>query len=416
MSQSFQYVGDWLATEGLRLLTNKLQVAQFFNTDYNKEFTREFAVNDTVEVKLPQRFLPRRNTLGYSAQALNRITTSVTIDKIAGIDFEWDSFEKALKMERSEADLKKEYLEPAMAQIAQVIDSDCAEYAAQNTPNVVGALGTDPSAMTTFGQARQRLVEFGMPAGGQKGVIIAPQVNTSMVDAMKALFQADDELSRQYKEGTIGKFQGFKWYESMSLKEHTAGNWQTPANVTVNGADQSGSSLNINCDSGDTFKKGDKISINNVYGVNPMTRSITTRAVDKQFTITADVTASATTATLSIYPSIYGPGSQYQNVDALPANAALITLWPGTTNPSGLVGKVNLALHQDAFALVGVKLELPKNGAEVASQMRDPDSGLSVRFIRQFDPYQSKMINRFDVVYGFGRLHAEACSVAIAGA
>jgi hypothetical protein len=414
MPNSLEYVGDWLTTEGLRLLTNKLQVAQFFNTEDNNEFEREFAVGDTVNKKLPQRFLPRRNTLGYSPQPLNRITTPITIDKIAGIDFEWDSFEKALKLERSEAELKREYLDPAMAQIAQIIDSDCAEYAAQNTPNVVGVLGTDPTAMSTFGQARQRLVEYGMPAGGEKGVIIAPQVNTSMVDSLKGLFQADDELSRQYKEGTIGRFQGFKWYESMSLKEHTAGTWAGA--VTVAGASQSGSSLLLNCTSGDTFKKGDKISIDNVYGVNPMTRAITTRAVDKQFTITADVTASAATVTVSIYPSIYGPGSQYQNVDALPANTAAVTLWPGTSSPSGKVGKVNLAIHKDAFALVGVKLEVPKQGAEIAKQMRDPDSGLSVRFIRQFDPQQSKMINRFDVVYGFGRLHAEACSVAIAGA
>ena len=37
-------VVDWLTTEGLRLLTNKLAVAQFGNTSYNKEFTRDFAV------------------------------------------------------------------------------------------------------------------------------------------------------------------------------------------------------------------------------------------------------------------------------------------------------------------------------------------------------------------------------------
>jgi hypothetical protein len=30
----------------------------------------------------------------------------------------------------------------------------------------------------------------------------------------------------------------------------------------------------------------------------------------------------------------------------------------------------------------------------------------SVRFVRMYDPIQMKMINRFDVLYGFGKLHA----------
>jgi hypothetical protein len=40
----------------------------------------------------------------------------------------------------------------------------------------------------------------------------------------------------------------------------------------------------------------------------------------------------------------HGPGSQYQNVDALPANSAAITAWPGTSSPSGVTGTVSLAL------------------------------------------------------------------------
>lgn len=415
MANSFQYVDGWLAAETLRLLKNKIQTPQFFNTDYNKEFTKEFPVGDTVEVKFPMRFLSRRNTLGYSPQDLVRQTTTVKIDQVIGVDFEWDSFEGALKMERGEDEIRKEYIEPVAAQIAQDLESACNEYAYQNTPNVVGALGTNPTALTTFAAVRQRFVEMGAPmASGQKGMIIAPEVNTSMVDNLKTLFQADDELSRNYKEGTLGKFQGFRWFESPALYTHTAGTWSGAVTITSNIASGS-SSIGVTCTSGDTFKKGDKISIASVYPVNPMTRRRVS-STTKQFTITADVTASSTSATLPIYPAIYGPGSPYQNVDALPVATAALTLWPGTTSPSGKAGKISLALHEDAFALVGVKLEMPKKGAEIAEQMRDPETGLSVRFIRQFDGYQSKMINRFDVAFGFGRLHAEAGSMAVAGA
>jgi hypothetical protein len=123
----------------------------------------------------------------------------------------------------------------------------------------------------------------------------------------------------------------------------------------------------------------------------------------------------ANAATISISPSIYGPSSNYQNVDALPANAAALTLFPGTGSPNGKAGVNSLALSRDAFALVGVKLEVPK-ACEMASQTRDPDTGISVRFVRMFDPQQSKMVNRFDVLIGFGRLYSDSCAVRVLGA
>ena len=64
---------DWITMESLRILVNKTQIAQFFNTDQNAEFQREFAVGDTVRVKLPQRFLIR-DGLGYTPQAIDRKT------------------------------------------------------------------------------------------------------------------------------------------------------------------------------------------------------------------------------------------------------------------------------------------------------------------------------------------------------
>jgi hypothetical protein len=198
----------------------------------------------------------------------------------------------------------------------------------------------------------------------------------------------------------------------MSLYTHTAGTWAGA--VTLTTTSQNGdTSLAVTCTNGDTWKQGDKISIASVYAVNPATRRTTTTATTKQFTVTADVTASGTSATLPILPTIYGPGDPNQNVSALPLSGAALTLWPGTSSPNGKSGKVGLALHDDAFAMVGVKLEMPK-AVEVSSQKRDPDSGLYVRFVRAWDPVQSKMINRFDVAMGFGVLYGDACSVAVA--
>jgi hypothetical protein len=398
---------DWVAPEALRLLTNQLQVAQFFDTSYNKEYTKEFPVGEVVRVKLPQRFLIREG-LGYSPQPINRINTTVTCNQIFGVDFEWDDFEGALRMERSKQEISEQYLKPAMAQIAQEIDTRAALFAYQNANNIVGVLGTDPSTSTTFMQARQRMKELACPAGSKVGMIVPPAVNTSLVPALQALFNPSDEISREFKEGSLGKLWGFDWYESMSLFSHTAGTWAGA--VTVSGANQSGTSLVITATAGDTFNVGDVFSILNVNLVNPMTRRKLS-TVAKTFVITTPLTAAggAGADTINFSPAIFGPGSQYQNVDALPASGAALTLFPGTSSPNGKSGAQAVWIHPEAFALVGVKLESPTS-TEICKQSRDPKTGIPIRFVRAWDPVQSKFINRWDTVIGFGNLYPDNCA------
>jgi len=91
MANQFVFA-DWVTMESLRILLNQLEIAQFMNTDYNKEFTKEFAVGETVRVKNPQRFIIR-DGLQYQEQAIARNYTTVTCDQIFGVDFQVDSIE-----------------------------------------------------------------------------------------------------------------------------------------------------------------------------------------------------------------------------------------------------------------------------------------------------------------------------------
>lgn len=410
MSNTFNYV-DWLTMEGLAILKNKLEVTRYFRKTYSKEYEQQFAVGGTIRVPKPQRYTIRRG-LTYNAQALDRPQTTITMQEPFGIDFEWDSAEAALKMERGKERVREIYLEPAMAQIAQDIDSQAAEYAYLHTNNIVGQLGTDPTTLTTIAQARQRMYELS-GIREDMGLIIPPQINTSLVPAFSTFFNPPDAIAKQYRKGTIGQAQGFMWHESMSLYDHTAGTWAGA--VSVNTVPTEGANtLVVNCANGDTFKDGDVISIAAVYAVNPSTRRVTTRATTKQFRIVGNVTASAATATLTLFPAFQAAG-HYQNIDALPAGSAALTLFPGTTSPNGKSGKQSLALSSDAFAIVGCKLELPQ-AVEMKSQTQDPDSGISVRFVRQWDNPTSRMTNRFDVMIGFGELYADECSVRLLGA
>lgn len=424
MANQFVFA-DWVTMESLRILLNQLEIAQFMNTDYNKEFTKEFAVGETVRVKNPQRFVIR-DGLGYQEQAIARNYTTITCDQIFGVDFQWDSVEEALKMERGSDAWRREYIEPAMAQIANEIDTRAALFAYQNLNNIVGVLGTDPNNMTVFQQARERLIEKACPPE-EKGMIIPPQVSTSLVPSLASFFNPTSEISEQYKEGSMGKLSGFDWYESVNLYKHTAGTAGTGGTFQVfTGSPLSGTQLLVNAGAGETLVVGDVFSIANVNFVNPMSRRIQGPASTlgtMQFVVTQPITfvgGGNAADVINFQPAIVGPGgvlasspySQYQNVDALPVVGANLTLFPGTTSPYGKTGAQALALHRDAIAMVGVKLSMPR-AVEMASQTRDKETGISVRFVRMFDPIQSRMVNRFDVLLGFGTLYPDNCGVRI---
>lgn len=417
MANAFQTV-DWMSMKCLSLLKNKLAVVSNFSTDFQEDFEKPFAVNDSVRIKKPQRFLIR-NGLPYSPDPINRVFTTVNLNQPFGIDFEWDSYEKAVKMERSEAQLEREYLAPAMAQIAQEIDSRAALWAYQNSNNFVGVLGTDPVDFdTTSAAARQRLVELGGANDDETGrcMIVPPNVMRALKKSAIGYFNPVADITKQFRTGIVGSGDGFEWYESMSLYSHTSGIWAGAVTVTtapVNGA----TSVALTCTTGDTFNVGDCFDFNTTTAqVNPMTRRKTT-TVAKPFVVTVAAVGVASAATVSFSPPIYGPGSQYQNVDVLPIAGAALTMFRGTAAPTAAHSGVNgLAFGRNAFAFIGVPLEKPSGSVEICWQRRDPESGVAIRFIRQFDGQLSRMINRFDCLIGFGNLYNDEESVRILGA
>jgi hypothetical protein len=405
---------DWVAPECLRLLTNMLALTGYANWSYEKEFDREFAPGDTVRVKYPQQFTVVDGQT-YQPQAINRINTSITVDQWMQIPFEWDGLEEALKLERSEEEIRRQYLIPAMRKLAQEAESRYSLFVFQNTNNIVGALGTTPTSLQTYSAATTRMWEnAGLDASEKYGMFLTPQMQESAIAAAIGYFHPGDELSRMWKRGYIGQYANADWFTSMSLRTFTTGIIATQANFTVNGANQSGSSLNINANNGDTFKVGDRFNIASVNNVNPMTLLSTNRL--KQFVITQALTMSGTTGTLQIYPSILGPGSPYQNVDSLPTNTALCTFWPGTTitNGAAKTGVLGVALNDQAFFMAGVKIANPKESSvQIAAQMQDRETGIAIAFVRVFDAVEHRWINRFDSLVGFGNAYGDRCSVLI---
>lgn len=409
---------SWISMEVLRNLKNALKVCEYFNTDWEKDYNKSWAVGTTISVKFPQEFTIR-NDLGYTPQGINRISTTISLDQPFGIDFQWDDYEAAVKAEHSEAELKQQYLEPAGVQIANEWDSRAALFAKNNTSQIVGTLGTDPTSITYLDQARARLLQkAGASVARKRAALISSSMQTNSINTpVTSLFQPADAITQAFKEGSMGKLKTFDVFEEQNLYTHQAGTWQNA--VTIAGAGQSGTSLNITDTAGDTFNVGDKFSIANVNMVNPRSRRSPGPLTPQTFTVTVALVGTGADV-LNFLPAIYGPGpggvpSQYQNVDNLPVNGAALTLFPGTTSPNGVSGTIGLALTNMAFAIVGMRFYLPK-AVEARSQAEDRATGIPVRWVHAWDAYHSMQIQRFDTVGGFGCLYQDNAAVGLLGA
>jgi hypothetical protein len=402
---------SWVSLEILRLLVNKLVCTEYFNRNWEKDFNKEFAPGSSIQIKFPQLFIPV-DTMGYAPQGISRISTTVALDQWIQVPFEWDDYERAVKLERSEAELRENYWEPAGAAIAQEIDSRAANFARYNTSNFVGQLGTDPNSVTTYYQARA-ILEVEAAGTGKRCSLISSSMMSTLGGNITNIFNPSDEISKMFKEGYIGQLAGFGFFESNSLWTHTAGTWA--ATVKILGGNQSGGQIIIQGTAGDTINPGDKFSFAATNRVNRMTRRSAGPLTPRTFTCPGGFTLTGGNDAITILPALYGPGSQYQNVDALPGNNAALTLWPGTTAPNGKSGTIGLGMTREAFAVVGGKLYLPK-AVESSGQQQDPDSGIAVRKVIAWDPVRSMQVNRYDSLIGFGNLYQSNSAVAILGA
>ena len=406
-------VTNWVSMKILWFLKNSLEVAAMFNSDWEDEFKKKFPVGSQAQIKLPQSWLVTSG-LAYQEQGIQRLVTTINLDQIRNVHFGYDSYEKLVKMERSEKELDEAYFRPAGLQLAQQVDSDAADWARRNTNNVVGVLGTDATTVDFALAADQVLFNLACPADGDRHLCISSSLMLSYVKNNVTQFNPQKDISDMFRVGVLGTTAGWKWFRSNSLASHTIGTFPTHG-LTVTGAGQSGSSLIVTGTAADTIQPGDKFSIASVNAVNPRTRVKTALGL-KQFVYTGAAAFAFTGGadTIPISPAIFGPGSPYQNVDALPGNNAALTAWPGTTNPSGASGTVSLALSKYAFLKAFGKFENPE-AVEHAEQAVDPETGASLAFVVAYDQFNRKITNRFDICYGFGNAYSDAGAVAVAG-
>ena len=377
--------------KALQILHQKLNFIGSINRQYDDSFAKSGAkIGDSLKIRLPNQYVVRTGA-NLSTQDTTETSTTLQVATQKGVDITFSSNELTLSLD----DFSDRILEPAMAVLAANMEADALSMALDvyNAVDNIGSAITFNKALT----ARKRLVDNLAP-GSDRTLLLNTQDNLDMVDGLKGLFQDSTEISKQYREGIVGRTGGFGTiYENTLLASQTTGTAASATTYTVNGAITVNGTAAVTVAVGaTTFKKGDVFTVVGCNRVHPETKADT--GALQQFVVTADYAGGA--GSLSFAPAIYTTtGAQNVTAGGMPNGAAL-------TKVGGVsaVYKPSLAFHKDAFTFATADLIMP-NGVDFSA--REVYDGLSMRIVRQYAISTDTMPCRLDVLYGYKTIRAQ---------
>lgn len=386
---------DAITKHALMILHQKLNFVGNVNRSYDDSFANEGAkIGDTLRIRLPNQYTVRTGA-SLSTQDTTEQKVDLAVATQKGVDTTFTSKELSMDMEI----FAERILDPAMSVLAANIESD----AYGMYKDVYNMVDNDGSAISFLNvqQGRQTLNENLAPVDNNRCAHLSPGHTTTLVDALKGLFQDSKAVSKQYREGMMGRTGGFDFYENTLIGKHTTGTAaKTTGYLTNDATPQTGASLTVDTGS-TTFLVGDVITIAGVNRVHPETKA--DLGVLQQFVVTANSGASATS--LEISPSIVASGATQNVSQAAPNNAAIVKVGAGASETLDS----SMVFHKDAFAFATADLILPDGVDFKSRQVLD---GISMRIIRDYSISDDTFPCRIDVLYGYKAIRPQlACRV-----
>jgi hypothetical protein len=411
MSNELLVIGD-MANVAEMTLSNALGFTKTVTRSFDDRFAKTGAkIGSIANVRLPAQF---RHSSGVKidVQALNDASRPIALDKNYQVSWAMDRAEAYLSID----EMQSRYITPAMKSLASHIDSDGRNLANRFTSNLVGTPGSSYTSKDTFADlliaAREKIVENLGPTDEIFNMVAGPKF---VGDGFKYFgtapaFSANANLGDSVKSGKLPNglpIAGFTIMEQQNLAKYTTGVYSgTPR---VNGDNQAGSTLITDgWGATTTLDVGAVITVDGVFAVNAQTKQ--SLGYLQQFVVTAKNAAGATQA-LQVEPALVGPGEQRQNVSALPAdNAAVTVVGASALAPTNFA----LGYHPLAFAFAcadytGASGDPTGAIAEGTASQRImlDDMGLSMTMTSQFDISANKIFVRCDLLGGWAPIYPQ---------
>lgn len=418
MAQDTILTSSVITNEALMVLENELPFTSQVSRKYEPMFGVDGAkIGDTVNVRRPPRFTissgPNLNIQDYYQSSIPVVVGDLTkYGDQAHVDVSFTT--KDLKL--SLGNFSENVIKPAVATLANYIDYTGLTMAKNSTANIVGVAGTPPTTLLTYLSAGAYLDSEAAPRDGSRAVVIEQWTGATIVDSLKGLFNPDTKISEQYRRGLMGRDSaGMNWKMTQNINTQSSGYWAASTAGTLT-ADTTSigiatgwaqtSSFTLTASATITLKKGDVISIANVFPVNPQNRQVYGNKT-RPFVVQADMTITgSSTGTVTVAPAVITAG-QFQNV-SVTATSATATVTPFSIGFSSapVLSPQNILFHKDAYTCVMVDLPIP-GGVARGARASSTEAGMSIRLVTQYTINNDQEPSRFDVLFGWAPLYQE---------
>lgn len=384
-----------IAKEALRQLSNNLVMAGLVHRSYKDEFVK---VGDTVSIRKPVMFSVADGAQ-LNVQDVQEQSVELTVDRRKHVAWRFSTADMTLSVD----DYSNRYIQPAMAALAQQIDSDLHALYSE-VYQVEGDPGSPPADFAGFARAPRRLDQAACPR--PRVGVVEPRAAYALAAHIQTLDVGRTAVTA-LEEGRVGRLGGVDVFNSQSVKMHTPGSFAGMPRVAGSGQSTSyftapGGVMALSTEgwtgNSPVLKAGDVFTLEGVYALNP--RSKESLGLLQTFVVKQDVVSGSTgEAMLFVSPPIITEGP-YATVSAEPADQAALT-------PVGSAGQPqaqNLVFHRDAFALVTCPLDIPDSAGFAA---RQEFQGLSMRVVKAYDIESDTETLRCDVLYGVKALYPQ---------
>jgi len=386
---------DKITRQAAVVLHEKLSFIGHVNRGYDKEFAEVGAkIGETLRVRMPWEGTV---TTGANYTPPDYDETYVNVPVSTQLLAPLPAFttrELAMSMD----EITKRVIEPATSKLASQAEYLMLADVMPEINNVVGTPGASGGfTLGDVGVGRAYLRGACAPNDGTNIAMVDSLSSANMVNSLKGLFQDASSVSKQYKEGVMGRTGGFDFVENDRMVSHVNG--AHAGSLTLNATPADGATTvaiaGLTATTG-TKTKGTTFTIAGVYAVHHETKQQLSYL--KQFVAASTATANGSgvaTVTLSPVPQLAG---NRQNISAAPTSGAVVTIKTGTASTTYSQG---MLFHPDAFVFATADLVLPKN-VELAS--RQVFEGISIRFVQDYVLGTDIMGARLDVMCGWKTL------------
>ena len=347
-----------IAREALIVLENNLVMANLVHRDYSDEFAQ---VGDTVTIRKPAKFNAKNFTGNIIRQDASEGSVAVKIDRHRDVSFSVTSKEMTLDIR----DFSEQLISPAMRAIAQAVDEDLLNEAANINAVVAGT--ASPTNLADIAGLSKTLDLAKVPMD-QRRLVLDPnhKYRYALTDNLsKVAYAGNGETLRNAE---LGRIYTLDTYMDQNCPGSLAATPGTATAFKVTGT------------------KGTKVVA--LSGVTAATATIKTGDAfildGIRYHFAADATAvSGAVATVAIDSELI---KDYAAADAYVANKFH-----------------SLAFHRNAIALVTRPLALPMGAANAAIVSHN---GLGVRVVYGYNQDTKTDTCSLDIIYGIKTLDA----------